>query len=102
MKVQNGEFCTKHYFVACSNHLPEKVQSPCRSITPHIWCHTLEFIKKKKKKKKKLVLTITKKNKKKKEGDLIRQADNLTAFFSKKLVIGRKSSLLYLGNYIHL
>ena len=62
MKVQNKEFCAKYCFVACSNHLPEKVQSPCRPIAPYIRSHTLEFIKKKKN----ALIIILKKEKKRK------------------------------------
>ena len=41
------EFYTKYCFVRCCNHLPEKVQSPCRLITPYFRCHTLKLKKEK-------------------------------------------------------
>ena len=88
MKVQNKEFCPKCCMVACCNHLPEKVQSPCRSITPYIRSHTLEFIKKKKKKR-----TCTHyhlKKRKEKKVELNRLADNLIAFFVKNFVYWQK------------
>ena len=39
------EFYTKYCFVSCCNHLPEKVKSPCRLITPYFRCHTLKLKK---------------------------------------------------------
>ena len=81
MKVQNKEFCTKYCFVACSNHLPEKVQSPCRPIAPYIRSHTLEFIKKNL-----YSLSVKKKKRKEKKGELNRLADNLVAFLVKNFV----------------
>ena len=86
MKVQNKEFCTKYCFVACSNHLPEKVQSPCRPITPYIRSHTLEFIKKKNL----YSLSVKKKKRKEKKGELNRLADNLIAFLVKNFVYWQK------------
>ena len=91
MKVQNKEFCRKYCFVACSNHLPEKVQSPCRPITPYIRCHTLEFIKK---------ITCTHyqlKKRKGKKGELNKLADNLTPFFVKNFVYWQKVFTVLLG-----
>ena len=46
------EFYTKYCFIHCCNNLPEKVQSPCRPITPYIWSHTLKL-------KKELVLILS-------------------------------------------
>ena len=81
--MQKKNFCIRYCFVAsCCNHLPEKVQSPCRPITPNIRNHTLEFIKKKKK-------TCTHyqlKKRKEKKGELNRLADNLIAFLVKNFV----------------
>ena len=97
MKVQNKEFCRKYCFVACSNHLPEKVQSPCRPITPYIRCHTLEFIKKKNNL---YSLSLKKKKKKKrkgKKGELNKLADNLIPLFVKNFVYWQKVFTVLLG-----